>query len=108
MQAQPAGPDFGFFLMLTAIFGIFYFLVIRPQQKQQKQRESEIKAATSGDRVVTAGGLHGTITEVESEDFIVEIARIKGVPVKVKVARARVESVSRADGGDKGQEGSGS
>ena len=65
LQAQPGGPDFSFFLMMGAIFAIFYFLVIRPQQKQQKERDAFLRTAARGDSVVTAGGLHGKVAAVE-------------------------------------------
>lgn len=52
------------------MFAIFYFLLIRPQQKKQKTRASMLKALSKGDKVVTIGGLHGTIVEI-TDDIIV-------------------------------------
>ena len=59
----------GQFLPLIMLFGIFYFLIIRPQQKQQKEHASMLEALTKGDKIVTTGGLHAEIVKVE-EDFI--------------------------------------
>ena len=70
MQAQEEGFDPSFFLMMGAIFLIFYFLVIRPQQRQQKEREESIRSLVRGDRVVTSGGLHGVVTEVGDDSVL--------------------------------------
>ena len=55
----------GFFLPLILIFVVFYFLIIRPQQKREKKRKAMIEAIRKGDRVVTAGGIHGKVHQVE-------------------------------------------
>ena len=59
----------GQFLPLIFLFGIFYFLIIRPQQKQQKEHAEMIDALTKGDKIITTGGLHAEVVNVE-EDFI--------------------------------------
>ncbi len=59
----------GQFLPLIMLFGIFYFLIIRPQQKQQKEHAEMLEALSKGDKIVTSGGLHVEIVKVE-EDFI--------------------------------------
>ncbi len=99
MQAG-GGSDISFFIPMAAVFLIFYFLVFRPQQKQQREREDAIKAAVKGDRIITSGGLYGTITGVDDEKFTVEVGRVKGTKVEVQVARARVESVTKAGQAD--------
>jgi preprotein translocase subunit YajC len=85
-------PPFVQFLPLAAIFVIFYFLLIRPQQKRQREQENMIKAVVKGDDVVTAGGLHGRVTGVTDDVLTLEIANIKGERVRVKVDRSRIES----------------
>lgn len=87
-----APPPFVQFLPLAAIFVIFYFLLIRPQQKRQKEQENMIKAIVKGDEVVTSGGLHGRVTGVTDDVLTLEIANIKGERVRVKVDRNRIES----------------
>ena len=57
------------FAPLIILFGIFYFLIIRPQQKQQKEHAEMLEALTKGDKIVTTGGLYAEIVKVE-EDFI--------------------------------------
>ena len=95
--APAAGLDPSFFLMMGAIFAIFYFLVLRPQQKKQKALEEAVKSAAKGDRVITAGGLHGRVVAAEEDALSIEIASIKGQPVRVLVSRARIDSVIRKD-----------
>ena len=95
LQAQGGGADFSFFLMMGAIFLIFYFLVIRPQQKQQKEREAFLKTAAKGDEVVTQGGLHGRVAAVDGDVLEVEIARVRGEKVKVRVSLGRVDQLTK-------------
>ena len=95
LQAQ-GGADFSFFLMMGAIFAIFYFLVIRPQQKQQKEREAFLKTAAKGDDVVTQGGLHGRVAGVDGDVLEVEIARVRGEKVKVRVSLSRIDQLTKA------------
>ena len=61
----------GFF---AAIFAIFYFLLIRPQQKQKKERAQMLAAVKKGDRVVTSGGLHGTVTGLSEHTVILRVS----------------------------------
>ena len=77
---------------MVLIFMIFYLLLIRPQQKRQKQQEALLKSIEKGDHVVTAGGLHGKVTGVTDDTLTIEIAALKGERVRVKVARAKIES----------------
>ena len=96
LQAQPEGSPLGAFVPIILITGIFYFLLIRPQQKKQKQLDSMIKAIEKGDNVVTSGGLHGKVTGVTDDVLTLDIGGVKGERVKVKIARARVENVDAA------------
>ena len=98
LQAQPASPGaFGSMLFpMAAIFVIFYLLLIRPQQKKQRETEDMIKKIEKGDNVVTSGGLHGKVTGVSDDVLTIEIAAVKGDQVRVKVSRSRVEQVESA------------
>lgn len=96
LQAQPGGADLSFFLMMGAIFLIFYFLVIRPQQKQQKDREAFLQTAAKGDEVVTQGGVHGKVLAVDGEVLEVEVARVRGEKVKLKISLARIDQLTKA------------
>ncbi len=61
------------FVPLIAMFAIFYFLLIRPQQKRQKERNAMLDALKKGDKVVTIGGLHGVIVELNEETAVVRV-----------------------------------
>lgn len=76
-------------IMFGLIFLIFYFMIIRPQQKRQKERQKMLDAIKKGDKVITAGGVHGTVVGVEDKTILVQIAD----NVKVKVERGSVASV---------------
>lgn len=77
------------FLPLILMFAIFYFLLIRPQQKKQKQLKAMLSAIKKGDRVVSAGGLHGVVTGVADDVVTMEIAP----KVRVKVSRGSIAGV---------------
>ena len=62
------------FIFFAAIFAIFYFLLIRPQQKQRREREQLLGALKKGDRVVTTGGLHGTVTGLTEHTVTLRVA----------------------------------
>ncbi|MDR0540787.1 MAG: preprotein translocase subunit YajC [Dysgonamonadaceae bacterium] len=72
--------------MIVALFAIMYFFMIRPQQKRQKEIEKQRAALKTGDKVVTSGGLHGKLKEINDHDYLVEIAE----GVKVKIDKASV------------------
>lgn len=109
LQAQPGGGvDFAFFMMMGAIFLIFYVLVIRPQQKATREREAHLRTAAKGDDVVTAGGIHGRVSGVDGEVLEVEIAKLRGGDkVKVRVAVNRIEQLTRAGQSDSNESSSG-
>lgn len=76
-----AGADWSGILMIVALFVIFYFFMIRPQQKRQKEIRKFRDALDKGSKVVTAGGIYGTVKEKKETSFIVEVA--PGVTIKV-------------------------
>jgi preprotein translocase subunit YajC len=101
LQAAGGSP-FELLVPMGAIFLIIYFLLIRPQARRQKEHEKMLAALGRGDRVVTAGGLHGVVTGVEKDVLTLEVAALKGERVRVKVDRARVERrVEVAEKGEK-------
>ncbi len=77
------------FIPLILLFGIFYFLLIRPQQKQQKKRQEMIRNLSKGDRVVTIGGIHGVIKEIDETVISLRVAD----NLNLKFARAAVDRV---------------
>ncbi len=90
LQAQ-GGDPFGLLVPMGVIFLIFYFLLIRPQQKRQKEHDDMLRAIEKGDRVVTNGGIHGTVTGASDDVLTVEIANLDGKRVRIKVDRGRID-----------------
>ena len=78
-----------FVLPMALIFVVFYFFMIRPQQQKQKDMKKMLEALRRGDRVVTAGGIIGTIVKAENDECQVEIAD----GVRVRVVRSTITSV---------------
>ena len=75
--------------MLILLFAVFYFLLIRPQQQRQKKQKEMIASIEKGDKVVTAGGIHGLVTGIKDNSLIIKIAD----NVKVEVNRSSVSRV---------------
>jgi preprotein translocase subunit YajC len=84
MQAQPSG--IALFLPLILIMVIFYFLMILPAQRRQKKVTGMLKALKTGDKVITNGGIYGTIVGLEDEAVQLRVAE----QVKMKVARSAI------------------
>ncbi|HUI33233.1 MAG: preprotein translocase subunit YajC [Dysgonamonadaceae bacterium] len=83
---QAGGPMGSSLIFMVAIIAIFYFFMIRPQQKKQKQIQKAREAMQIGDRVITSGGIHGRIREIHDAYFILEVSR----DVTIKVDKASV------------------
>lgn len=82
LEAQPnAGGGFGGILMIVAMIAIFYLFMIRPQSKKQKELKKQRENMTKGDKVVTAGGIHGRIKEIQENVILMEVDN--GVTLKV-------------------------
>ncbi len=90
--AQAGGATAGFeaFLPLILIFVVFYFLLIRPQQKKAKQHREMLGAIRRGDKIVTGGGIEGTVTKV-IDDGVLQVEIAEGI--KVRVQRGMVATV---------------
>lgn len=89
---QPGGPLMTF-MPLILMFVIFYFLLIRPQQKKQKEHKQMLENLTRGDRVVTAGGLHGRVVEAKDDILTVDL----GNDMHVQVGRGFISAVLTTD-----------
>jgi preprotein translocase subunit YajC len=76
-------------VLFGSIILIFYFMIIRPQQKRQKERQQMVDSMKKGDKIVTAGGIHGTIVGIEDKTALVQIAD----NVKVKVDRSTIGTI---------------
>ncbi len=95
-QAAPAGQQPNMLmsmLPLVFIFVIFYFLLIRPQQKKAKEHQKLVESVKTGDRVVTNAGIHGTVANVKDKTVIVKVAD----NVKIEFDRGAIVTVEKTD-----------
>ena len=76
-------------VMMVLIFVIFYFLLIRPQRQKQKKMEAQRSALKSGDKVITAGGIHGLVTNVKAHSVTLKVAD----NVKIEFEKASIGTV---------------
>jgi preprotein translocase subunit YajC len=89
----PAGGGASGIIMMVVIFAIFYFILIRPQQKKMKEHKKMVAELKKGDRIVTAGGIYGTVENTTTETLTVKIAE----GVKVKITRSSVGTVVKPE-----------
>jgi preprotein translocase subunit YajC len=87
--ASAGGSLFDMFLPLILVFAIIYFMILRPQQKRQKEHTNMIEALRRGDRVITQGGLIGKVVKVHETELDIEIAD----GVKVSIVKSMVAVV---------------
>ena len=76
-------------LPFLLIIVVFYFLILRPQQKRQKARAKLLEGVKKGDKIITSGGMHGTVEGIESDSLLVKIAD----NVKVKMDKTAVGTI---------------
>jgi preprotein translocase subunit YajC len=91
MMGQP-GQDanpLAMFLPLILIFVVFYFFIIRPQKKKEDKRKEMIAAVKKGDKVITIGGVHGTVGQVDDTSVLVQV----DTNVKLRVEKSAISSV---------------
>jgi preprotein translocase subunit YajC len=100
MMAQGAAPAQGglagmggMLLPMVLVFGIFYFMMIRPQQRKEKERMKTISELRAGQRIMFGGGIIGTVSEVREHTFLVEVAP----KVSIEIARGAVSRVLQTD-----------
>ena len=96
-QGAPGGGGITSLIPILLMFVIFYFLLIRPQQKQAKKHQEFLRSLKAGDRVITSGGLHGVVTGLTETTVILEVADM----VRVKVSRAAVSGSSQEAAAEK-------
>lgn len=92
---QGAAGGLASFIPLILMFVIFYFLLIRPQQKKAKEMREMIANLKRGDRIITSGGIHGQITGMDESVITLEIAD----KVRIKVNRGNVVALAGSSGG---------
>ena len=95
LQAQQSPLEkYSFPVMMVLMFGILYFFMIRPQQKKAKDQKKFTEEIKKGDYVVTIGGVHGRIAEIEDDTFIVEVER--GARIKFSKTAVSMDSTKAA------------
>jgi preprotein translocase subunit YajC len=95
MAPQNGGQGGGMFstlIMFGLIILIFYFMILRPQQKRAKERDKMLSEIQKGDKIITAGGVHGTVVGIEDKTYLIQIAE----NVKVKYEKSAIATVIRA------------
>jgi preprotein translocase subunit YajC len=90
--AQGGAGGFMTFLPFVAIIAIFYFLIIRPQNKKQKETQKMLSALKKGDKVVTIGGVHGTIQSVKEQSVVIKVDD----NTKIEFSRSAISSIVAA------------
>lgn len=88
-DGQGGGGMISTLIMFGAIFAIFYFMIIRPQQKRAKEQRKMLDAIQKGDKVVLSGGMHGTVAGLEDKTVLVDV----GNNVKIKFERTAIATV---------------
>src|SRR5579863_5606899 len=93
---QAAGGGLGSFIIpLGLMFGIMYLMVIMPQQRQRKKMQEMLAALKSGDKVITNGGIYGTINSIDGDSVILKIC--PEPPVKIRIARSAITQVEASE-----------
>ena len=87
--ASPAGGGASMLIMMALIFVIFYFIIIRPAKNKQKKHQNLVTSLKGGERVVTAGGIYGTVTRVLEDRFEVEVDK----NTKLQIAKSSVSAI---------------
>ena len=95
---QSSGMGLGFTIVwLVVLFGIMYFLMVRPQKKEQKRIQAMLNDMAVGDSVVTTGGFYGVIIDMTDEDVILEFGNNKNCRIPMRKAIAEVEKAEQAE-----------
>jgi len=96
----PRGSAIGGLLPLILIFFVFYFLLIRPQQKKVREHQKLLNALKKGDEVITSGGIHGIITAIKGE--VVDLKIAEGV--KIVLSKSAIAGVIKSPSGSSQEE----
>jgi preprotein translocase subunit YajC len=95
-QASGGGAGFGGFLIpLGLMFAIMYFMVIMPQQRQRKKMQAMLGALKAGDKIITSGGIYGTINGIDGDSVILKIS--SEPQVKIRISRAAIAQVEASE-----------
>ena len=95
LQATGGGGFGGFLIPLGLMFAIMYFMVIMPQQRQRKKMQAMLAELKAGDKIVTSGGIYGTINGIDGDSVILKIS--SEPQVKIRIARAAIAQVEASE-----------
>ena len=95
LQAVGGGGFGGFLIPLGLMFAIMYFMVIMPQQRQRKKIQEMLGAIKAGDKIVTSGGIYGTINGIDGDSVILKIS--SEPQVKIRISRAAIAQVEASE-----------
>ena len=96
LQTLPSGSSLLGFLPILLIFGIFYFLLFLPMQRQKKNQQKMLSSLQNGNTVLTSGGIVGTIISIGDDETLV--LRVKPDNIKLQVARSAVSNLVTGEG----------
>jgi preprotein translocase subunit YajC len=94
MEGAAGGNPLSMLLPFVLIFAVFYFIVIMPAKKQQKKKDAMIAALKKGDRIVTGGGIYGTVATVEDQSLLLKVAE----NTKIRISKTAVAGLVGSDG----------
>jgi preprotein translocase subunit YajC len=94
-QASGGGGFGGFLIPLGLMFAIMYFMVIMPQQRQRKKTQAMLAALKAGDKIITNGGIYGTVNGIDGDSVILKIS--SEPQVKIRIARAAIAQVEASE-----------
>ena len=95
IQATGGGGFGGFLIPLGLMFAIMYFMVIMPQQRQRKKVQAMLAELKAGDKVITNGGIYGTVNGIDGDSVILKISAEP--QVKIRIARAAIAQVEASE-----------
>jgi preprotein translocase subunit YajC len=84
-------------VMMVIVMGIFYVMLILPQQRQRKKLQAMLSALKAGDKVITNGGIYGVINGIDGDTVILKIADTGSSPVKIRIARSAITQVEASE-----------
>src|SRR5258707_15292042 len=95
LQASGSSGFGGFLIPLGLMFAIMYFMVIMPQQKQRKKTQEMLAALKTGDKIITNGGIYGSITGIDGDSVLLKISAEP--QVKIRISRAAIAQVEASE-----------
>jgi preprotein translocase subunit YajC len=94
MEGAAGGSPLSMLLPFVLIFAVFYFIVILPAKRQQKKKDAMIAGLKKGDRIVTGGGIHGTVAAVEDQTLMIKVSE----NTKIRISKNAVAGLVSGDG----------